>query len=1272
MYVLHNSQPSRFAYNNTLEEIFEQEVAEQAHTALQSVICIVPTERRVRLLKRIGTRTVFQQTGKPVSQLQIFTFEGFVRHVATLLFGNTMPRIASEALIAALMEEASERCRQNMKFFTSGSGTFQAIAPAVLERLSSIILGLKEDGITPDNLRADLHTAHARTHSVITDPKRLADIATLYEAYQNVLGDTVVDYPQLLHRVTSQLTTNSSTGNLHTGEQITKQWSTLLPHVTTLVIDGFTAFKKPEEHFLAALFYAPFHVRILLDYSDVNGPLFGGLQHVVASLQGIGGAPTHDGTMPLPLTPCYKAYTTDAEPNHRFKEQREQHYPKASYLRRWLFNTEEDIRHDGFNETIHIIAFKDRAEEVRSIAKLIRYYALYEAVPLREMCIVMRRPEQYSSLFREMFALYDIPSNITDRFPLEKSPVVTAIFAVLDMVLYGYKRDDVHRALQSPYLRFERKEQGRQNIQLNAANLFSVAERLRIRGGMMFGRNGAEQWIQRMNSRLEHLSKRLTALNQDPNADSDELAETQRYIEEIELAARDFTALLTMLPSELTTLTPTEFAEFVMHRIITQFRVYEQICAFHQDVRALSSSSFGHDSQRMTELLRLDEEVEQDARALAELLKIIQELTAFLQERDSREYLFRADLPKERKRPFAEYVERLRTAVRRGRYQIREKLGYGVTITTIEQIRSIPFRVIILCGAVDGEFPGRYVPETFLGKELPESEERFLQGERIQFYQALTNNPHLLESGKQRIFITYPLYSDAGEELTRSSFIDALLKVTALQQSGKVFNAVELRAAESIYVANHEHEERWIRYVLSGLASYEEVIRSAAISYSTSTPAQRSNALVAYEDYLLDTRVRARFGRVQQYLDRILSVSRSSSAMVRVTTDSSLMSKSVYSVSALEQYAKCPYQFFAARVIRLRELRSHSTTLSPLERGILIHRILYRFYRTVQQEQKTTSFVVAPLRPNLPELIAVRLDPSERQHYYTLLRSLAEEEIKSVYVEHPFFEIECEMLLGTPESVLEDFTLNDDPAEDDTDIRRKHGMLEIWLDSELQRAAGSEDTDKARLFAPVLFECAFGELSSPLPSIAISEHVRLRGKIDRIELLRSDHPDKPHAIIIGDYKTGIHIPSKLEIQHGLSLQMPLYSLAAQHILREEYGLDTRIAGAVYYLLDENARTRAQNQTPGGYAFAFVLKDSHLTSYFLHKAESPSKSPKSQIVDDTAAMEELLEHARTVAEQYAVHIRSGLFPVRPRPSSKKAYSPCTHCAFPAVCRIRELQ
>jgi RecB family exonuclease len=56
----------------------------------------------------------------------------------------------------------------------------------------------------------------------------------------------------------------------------------------------------------------------------------------------------------------------------------------------------------------------------------------------------------------------------------------------------------------------------------------------------------------------------------------------------------------------------------------------------------------------------------------------------------------------------------------------------------------------------------------------------------------------------------------------------------------------------------------------------------------------------------------------------------------------------VYAVSHVERYLECPFKYFAAHVLKLREERDDESTLTPQERGQLLHEVFETFFREWQ------------------------------------------------------------------------------------------------------------------------------------------------------------------------------------------------------------------------------------------------------------------------------------------------------------------------------------
>ena len=220
-----------------------------------------------------------------------------------------------------------------------------------------------------------------------------------------------------------------------------------------------------------------------------------------------------------------------------------------------------------------------------------------------------------------------------------------------------------------------------------------------------------------------------------------------------------------------------------------------------------------------------------------------------------------------------------------------------------------------------------------------------------------------------------------------------------------------------------------------------------------------------------------------------------------------LSNREVFSPTRLQTWATCPFRYFLSNVLGIAapEQPEELATISALERGSLLHKILERFILTAQQQNAIPS-------PDQPWT-----DDQRRQ-----LFTIAEEEFQHAeqrgVTGKPLL---WEMVRDEMVSDLARFLREDDKQ------RKKHGV------------------------SPHAVECDFGfpcgADSGPVDAVEWSSPrtgtLRFRGKIDRIDL----SPSGDTALVL-DYKSG-HTRNysnmdKDPVQGGKFLQLPVYGLAA--------------------------------------------------------------------------------------------------------------------------------
>ena len=215
-----------------------------------------------------------------------------------------------------------------------------------------------------------------------------------------------------------------------------------------------------------------------------------------------------------------------------------------------------------------------------------------------------------------------------------------------------------------------------------------------------------------------------------------------------------------------------------------------------------------------------------------------------------------------------------------------------------------------------------------------------------------------------------------------------------------------------------------------------------------------------------------------------------------------------YSLSALQRYAACPYQFLLSAIYRLEPPPAIEPLqkLDPLTRGSIFHEAQARFFRALEADGRL------PLRE--PTCLT-RSPPS----------------IASSRRWRPRYEEDLAPAI--------DRVWRDEIADIGRDLR-------VWV----RRMAGGEAAGSA--WTPAYFEFAFGlpgdrgrDPASVSEPVLVDGRFRLRGSVDLIETKAGP----ARVLRITDHKTGRNRTTwKTVIGGGAMLQPVLYSLAIEEAL----------------------------------------------------------------------------------------------------------------------------
>ncbi len=247
-------------------------------------------------------------------------------------------------------------------------------------------------------------------------------------------------------------------------------------------------------------------------------------------------------------------------------------------------------------------------------------------------------------------------------------------------------------------------------------------------------------------------------------------------------------------------------------------------------------------------------------------------------------------------------------------------------------------------------------------------------------------------------------------------------------------------------------------------------------------------------------------------------------AMVR---DHVMSRRFAYSASDLKLYQDCPLRYFFTKILRLEPIEEILEEADAAIIGTVVHEILAEFFKSARHR-------------NDPRISSGNFLDSTVGLWETSCAVLARYPQLSERTPNGWAD-RARIASGLySRDELRETGLSEQVKSGSDMPVHKRGMLRRFADHE------------ARLdlnVIPSLFEAAFGMDGNPplLIPRADGTPIRIRGRIDRVDLLKdSADEDTPRALVI-DYKTG-KVPTATDVRSGKDMQLQVYMLAASELM----------------------------------------------------------------------------------------------------------------------------
>jgi len=387
---------------------------------------------------------------------------------------------------------------------------------------------------------------------------------------------------------------------------------------------------------------------------------------------------------------------------------------KDIVLSKLFFGTEKN----DLSKIMFLSSFKDRISEVRAIAQQIHDLVGNGADP-GKIAVVFPDRVRGARLVSDIFPDFGIPYDIRNYEELSQSPIVQAIFHIIDVPASGYRRDSVIALLKSSYIRFIWGEDGNRKRLWGHEVDFESLEANII--------EGKDNWRESFSMIIAELNEEFQS-GENPEHRINVL---KRRIERIEKVRDGIDNLFKDLEKLEGTKTVkehiTELRSLLSKWEFTEYTTYP------------------------------DEEIYQrDARALSSFFKVL----------DSTEkgYLM---IP-ERKMDLSDFFTTLSILIFEKRFNAKDRNSNAVQITGLREVVHSSFDYVFIPDIVDGELPRTNLLQPF-ATELEVrrmkllSKEDLLRQERYYFLAALL-------TAKKGSYLSYPL-SEKDQPIVPSCFV---------------------------------------------------------------------------------------------------------------------------------------------------------------------------------------------------------------------------------------------------------------------------------------------------------------------------------------------------------------------------------------------------------------------------------------------------------------------------------------------------------------------
>ena len=145
-----------------------------------------------------------------------------------------------------------------------------------------------------------------------------------------------------------------------------------------------------------------------------------------------------------------KAEEINLDNLYRFKNE------ELAYIEKYLYSTK--IKKCETNQNVKLSLAKNYYSEIENIAKEINKLVKKENARYKDISIITKNTETYSSLIKTIFQKYEIPVFIDEKRDLNQNIIVQYILSILEVLNKNYSYDSVFNYLKTGFLEIDKND----------------------------------------------------------------------------------------------------------------------------------------------------------------------------------------------------------------------------------------------------------------------------------------------------------------------------------------------------------------------------------------------------------------------------------------------------------------------------------------------------------------------------------------------------------------------------------------------------------------------------------------------------------------------------------------------------------------------------------------------------------------------------------------------------------------------------------------------